>query len=429
MKIFQPKYRDKQTGKVKRVQHWYIGFTDKQRLRRRLPAFPNKASTERASMMVKELLSATGGLPEHVVRWLEEIPTPMRDRLVEWGLVDGRKWSVNLGKPLTEHLADYAEGLRADRRTPGYVKQTERQVRLVLDGCSFKTATDIDGHAVKTFLARGRGPDGYGERTYNALLRSFKGFCSWLCREGRAVGADPMRDCSLIRQTEFRKQRRALTPNEMQRLIAAAESAGVIFGMPGRERALLYTLAVESGLRMSEIRSLRRLSFDFAADPASVHLDAADTKGKQAADIILFPETARALRAFLEGREPQDAAFNMPHPANIVVMFRADLEAAGIPYTDDAGRDADAHALRHTFITNLSRAGVHPAVAQKLARHSSITLTMRYYTHVLRESEISAMTKLADLSRACQNGAQVRILTDVAGQRNSDSGSKTALSA
>ena len=37
---------------------------------------------------------------------------------------------------------------------------------------------------------------------------------------------------------------------------------------------------------------------------------------------------------------------------------------------------------RHTFISNLARAGVHPRNAQALARHSTIDLTMNVYTHV-----------------------------------------------
>ena len=38
--------------------------------------------------------------------------------------------------------------------------------------------------------------------------------------------------------------------------------------------------------------------------------------------------------------------------------------------------------MRHTFISNLARAGVHPRNAQALARHSTIDLTMNVYTHV-----------------------------------------------
>src|SRR5260370_4865456 len=62
-------------------------------------------------------------------------------------------------------------------------------------------------------------------------------------------------------------------------------------------------------------------------------------------------------------------------------MLRIDLDAAGIAYRDEEGRVADFHALRHSYITLLSRSGVSPKVAQELARHSDIRLTMNVYTH------------------------------------------------
>ena len=55
---------------------------------------------------------------------------------------------------------------------------------------------------------------------------------------------------------------------------------------------------------------------------------------------------------------------------------------ADIPYEDRSGAVFDFHALRHQFLTNLQRAGVHPKIAQALARHSTITLTMDVYSQV-----------------------------------------------
>jgi len=63
-------------------------------------------------------------------------------------------------------------------------------------------------------------------------------------------------------------------------------------------------------------------------------------------------------------------------------MMRLDLANANVDYEDTNKRVADFHALRHTFISNLARAGVHPRSAQALARHSTIDLTMNVYTHV-----------------------------------------------
>jgi hypothetical protein len=79
-------------------------------------------------------------------------------------------------------------------------------------------------------------------------------------------------------------------------------------------------------------------------------------------------------------------------------MFQADLAAAGIPVRDDAGLVADFQSLRHTFITNLANAGVHPKTAQTLARRCTITLTMDRYSHTLREQEAEALAVLPDLS-------------------------------
>ena len=49
---------------------------------------------------------------------------------------------------------------------------------------------------------------------------------------------------------------------------------------------------------------------------------------------------------------------------------------------DSAGRIVDFHSLRHGFITYLVTANVPSKVAQLLARHSTITLTMDRYTHL-----------------------------------------------
>ena len=75
-------------------------------------------------------------------------------------------------------------------------------------------------------------------------------------------------------------------------------------------------------------------------------------------------------------------------------MLRVDLEKAGIPYQDDAGRVADFHSLRHTFITYLTKGGASPKVAQSLARHSSITLTMDRYSHINLFDERAALDVL-----------------------------------
>ncbi len=84
-------------------------------------------------------------------------------------------------------------------------------------------------------------------------------------------------------------------------------------------------------------------------------------------------------------------------------MLKADLEVAGIPYKDEAGRYVDFHALRHTFVSSLSKSGVSPKVAQSLARHSTIGLTMDTYTHIGLYDERAALEKLPELPDIDEN--------------------------
>ncbi len=78
-------------------------------------------------------------------------------------------------------------------------------------------------------------------------------------------------------------------------------------------------------------------------------------------------------------------------------MLRADLDAAEIAYVTDEGF-ADFHSLRHTFVSNLAAGGVHPKLAQQLARHSTIALTLDRYTHVGLLDMNSALESLPNIT-------------------------------
>ena len=79
-------------------------------------------------------------------------------------------------------------------------------------------------------------------------------------------------------------------------------------------------------------------------------------------------------------------------------MLQHDLKAACIPYQVN-GRFADFHALRKTFVTNLARSGVMPKVAQALARHSDINLTLGVYTDLDMDELHEAIERLDAIIR------------------------------
>jgi hypothetical protein len=91
---------------------------------------------------------------------------------------------------------------------------------------------------------------------------------------------------------------------------------------------------------------------------------------------------------------------NMPVftvPAGLVRILDRDLQLAGIPKCDERGRTVDVHALRYSFGTHLSKAGVAPRVAQAAMRHSTIELTMNVYTDPKLLDVAGAINKLPEL--------------------------------
>lgn len=65
-----------------------------------------------------------------------------------------------------------------------------------------------------------------------------------------------------------------------------------------------------------------------------------------------------------------------------------------LKYQNEDGMYADFHSNRHTFITNLAVAGVHPKMAQSVARHSDVNLTMGIYSHVEMAGQSAAINSL-----------------------------------
>ena len=157
----------------------------------------------------------------------------------------------------------------------------------------------------------------------------------------------------------------------------------------------------------------------------SVNILAAYAKNRRQDTLPLRINTAALLARHFATKRAVETAFNLPKRDRIVDMMVADLDfarkawiaAAGSLQTraehesssflmccDDLGRYADFHALRHTFISNVAAGGVHPKTAQRLARHSTIKLTMDRYTHLRREDLAGALNVLPDLSIRPDNG-------------------------
>jgi len=371
--IFKQKYTvPGKNGKRIRKQSkfWYIDYKAADGTRKRVKGFKDKQATAKlAAKLEKEA------------------------ELAQAGVVD--KYAEHRKRPLIKHAEDFRASLINRGTTEKHARLVHYRAKTTVEACRFVYIADISASRIQRYLAeRRRG--GLSIRSSNFYLQAIKQFCRWLVADSR-TGENPLEYLKAQNpKTDIRRSRRALSADELERLIEATAQSHKHSGMTGKERVMLYTLAVSTGLRAGELASLTWQSFNLSDSEPSVTVLAAYSKHRRD-DVIplrsdiaeLFAQWQRELNARDESKV--FCSFDSNKGAG---TLRKDLEAAGIPYRDEAGRVADFHSLRHTFISNLSRSGVSPKVAQSLARHSTIGLTMDTYTHLSLYDERAALDKL-----------------------------------
>ena len=400
MRVYRTTYKSRD-GKTETAAKWYIELTDHLQIVRRFAGFEDKRQTEALGRRIEALVACriAGMQPDsEQTRWLEQTPAKLRERLVSIGLLDSHR-AVG-SRTLLQHLEDFKRSLLDRDDTAEHAEQTAMRARRVIEGCGFKTWSEIRADRVERFLADLRnGSEHLAIQTSNYYLQAIQSFCRWMVQNRRA-GESPLAHLrTLNSKTDRRRDRVAFEVEEIRRLLAATIEGPERYGMDGPERAMLYRIAIETGLRANEIRTLKVSSFDL--DACTVTVQAGYSKHRREDTLPLRPETAAELKAFFVGKLPGVKAFGGRYKQltdKTADVLKADLADVGISYQDAAGRYRDFHALRHTCGSWLSAMGVHPKTVQEIMRHQSIDLTMSRYTHTLRGQEAAAVAKLPDLS-------------------------------
>ncbi len=412
MRLFKQTYRDKKSNQLKHVKKWSIEFKDHYQQVKRLPAFSDKARTMELARKIESLVMCrqTGEQPDPTLnQWLETLPTPLRNKLAKFDLLDSRR--IAACSKITVHLDDFKQSMIAREVTERQAKLVHGRALKVVEGCKFATWSDIKPAAVLDYLHQQRNlkKKPISAQTSNFYLQAIKQFCRWMVKERRASESPMAHIQGLNVKAHPQRQRRVVTVDELYRLIEVTwnseprqgrtRDGDIAWHMTGPERAMLYMLATETGLRSSELRSLTLESFVLDGQYPTVTVAAAYSKHRRKDVQPVRPMTARQLAEVFKDKQPNELVFRMPRRESVVeLLYKPDLKAAGIDYKDSQGHVADFHALRHTFMTNLAQAGVHPKTAQKLGRHSTIGLTMDCYTHVMQEDQTRALDVLPDFS-------------------------------
>lgn len=188
------------------------------------------------------------------------------------------------------------------------------------------------------------------------------------------------------------------------------------------EYYILFYTSLFTGMRRSELLALRWSDVDLLGMQVSVNRSIHLLKGNEI--VYREPKTAKSRRAIsltpsnalllqehldkrkqaLKSKNPkfEDKDFNQ----NELVFRHAD----GSPYLPNSVTHAwiklvrrcglkniRLHDARHTMATMMLKMGVHPKIVQERLGHSSITVTMDTYSHVLPGLQKAAAAKLDEV--------------------------------
>jgi site-specific recombinase XerC len=242
-----------------------------------------------------------------------------------------------------EHLK--AKTVRGRKVSAKHRKNVQRHLNKVMADAGFRLLGDITRSAMEKWMNQ-QESDGMGARTRNMHRSAIVGFCNW-CVETDRMAANPLtRLCKADEHADRRRTRRALTEDEVARLLKAARlrpvaelgresvfkpqhekkgrstwtKAALAFEMLdaayargrevleddpgqlaeletlGRERELMYKTMVLTGLRKGELASLTIGQVYLDAQPPFADLLAKDEKAGRGAKIPLRADLVDDLR-------------------------------------------------------------------------------------------------------------------------------------
>ena len=328
-----------QEGKTKRK---YVRGKDKKEVAAKLA----KAIAERDSGLVYDSENMTVG--EYLGRWLDAIRGTLRERT----------WRRH-EEIARIHLEPSLGKTRLDGLSPLQVQALYRQ--KLDSGLSSRTVQMI----------------------HLTLHKALKQGVRWmLIPRNVAEAVDPPRPPA--------KEIRPLTADQVKVLLTAAK---------GDKLEALYVLAVSTGLRQGELLGLKWEDVDLQEGMLRVRRTVFN-------GVVSAPKTARGNCSVRLSKEAIRALRDHPRQSEWIFCTRVGTSLSTHNVTNRSWKpllkraglsDIRFHDLRHTCVTLLLTKGVHPKIVQEMLGHSSISITLDLYSHVLPDMQEKAVEAMDDI--------------------------------
>jgi integrase len=319
--------------------------------------------------------------------YVEPSRMPLKDYLIKW-------------------LDDYARINCAPRTYEGYERIIHQHIipdlgKITLDKLK---PMHIQNYYTKK-LTEGR-KDGKGGLSHRSVLHHHRVLHEALDHavKWQVISINPAKACTPPKPQK--KQFNVLTREEIHILLQAAK---------GKYFYEAVLLAINTGLRRGEIYGLRWTDIDFNNKTISIRQTLQRLKGKG----LVFRETTKTdgsrrsiavtdatldiLKKIKARQARQKLKFGPLYQDHNLVFANEDGTPVNIDYVSrEFGRLVKRldipyvrfHDLRHTHATLLIEQGIHPKIVSERLGHSSISITMDIYSHVMPNMQKEAVQKL-----------------------------------
>lgn len=250
---------------------------------------------------------------------------------------------------------------------------------------------NLDAAFVCRFLEHLEKDRGVSARSRNVRLAAIHSFFQYVALQEPALGAVAQRILAIKSKRHIKKPIDFLTRTEAEALLAAPDQ----LTWSGRRDYALLLLALQTGLRLSEIIGLR--CHDVALD-SGPHVRCTG-KGRKYRSVPLRKETVTILRAWLRERNAQPDAPLFPNlrgkPLSrdgVQYLLAKHVASARQHCPSLKTKRISPHVLRHSTAMDLLQCGVDRSVIALWLGHERMDTT-QIYLHASLELKEKALAK------------------------------------
>lgn len=249
---------------------------------------------------------------------------------------------------------------------------------------------DLDAPFIGAFLDDLEMSRSIGIKTRNLRLTAIRAFFRFVALEEPALAGQIQRILAIPGKLHEKREVHFLTRSEIEAILAAPDKSTWI----GRRDYMLLHLAVQTGLRLSEIVQLEQGAVVLGT---GAHVRCLG-KGRKERSTPLTRQTCHALRAWLKEAGQRGSAKLFPNihggnlsPDAVQRLVARHVEAATHQCPSLRNKRVTPHVLRHSAAMELLQAGVDCSVIALWLGHESIKTTQVYlHAHLaLKEAALA----------------------------------------